>query len=40
MKANKADEIGGVIHLFSYTKEMHEKFLDMDLSRIGGGYVT
>ena len=25
MKANKADEIGGVIHCFSYTKEMAEK---------------
>ena len=29
MKSNKADEIGGVIHCFSYTKEMAKQFLDM-----------
>ena len=26
MKSNKADEIGGVIHCFSYTKEMAKQF--------------
>ena len=40
MKANKADEIGGVIHCFSYTKEMAEKFLDMGFYLGIGGVVT
>ena len=40
MKANKADEIGGVIHCFSYTKEMAEKFLDMGFYIGIGGVVT
>ena len=40
MKANKADEIGGVIHCFSYTNEMAEKFLDMGFYLGIGGVVT
>ena len=40
MKANKADEIGGVIHCFSYTKEMAEKFLDMGFYLGIGGVIT
>ena len=40
MKANKADEIGGVIHCFSYTKEMAEKFLDMGFYLGIGGVLT
>ena len=30
MKSNKADEIGGVIHCFSYTKEMAKQFDTID----------
>ena len=40
MKANKADEIGGVVHCFSYAKEMAEKFLDMGFYLGIGGVVT
>ena len=40
MKSNKADEMGGVVHCFSYTKEMAEKFLDMGFYLGIGGVVT
>lgn len=40
MKSNKADEIGGVVHCFSYAKEMAEKFLDMGFYLGIGGVVT
>ena len=40
MKSNKADEIGGVIHCFSYTKEMAKQFLDMGFYLGIGGVVT
>ena len=40
MKANKAEEIGGVVHCFSYGKEMAEKFMDMGFYLGIGGVVT
>lgn len=40
MKAERADEIGGVIHCFSYTKETAREYLDMDFSFGIGGVVT
>jgi TatD DNase family protein len=40
MKSNKAEEIGGVVHCFSYTKEMAEKFIDMGFYLGIGGVVT
>lgn len=40
MKANNAGEIGGVVHCFSYPKEMAEKFLDMGFYIGIGGVVT
>lgn len=40
MKANKADEIGGVVHCFSYGKEMAEKFMDMGFYLGIGGVIT
>lgn len=40
MKAVKAEEIGGVIHCFSYTKETAREFLNMDFSFGIGGVVT
>ncbi len=40
MKANKAEEIGGVIHCFSYTKEMAKQFMDMGFYLGIGGVIT
>ncbi|MFW5631175.1 MAG: TatD family hydrolase [Acetivibrio ethanolgignens] len=40
MKAGHAEEAGGVIHCFSYAKEMAEKFLDMGFYLGIGGVVT
>lgn len=40
MKAAHAEEIGGVIHCFSYTKEMARQFLDMGFYLGIGGVVT
>lgn len=40
MKAGYAEEAGGVIHCFSYAKEMAEKFLDMGFYLGVGGVVT
>lgn len=40
MKANNADEIGGIIHCFSYTKEMAKQFMDMGFYIGIGGVVT
>ncbi len=40
MKANNAQEIGGVIHCFSYEKEMARQFLDMNYYIGVGGVVT
>lgn len=40
MKAEKAEEIGGVIHCFSYAKEIAKKYLDMGFFLGIGGVVT
>lgn len=40
MKAAKAHEIGGVIHCFSYGKEMAKEYLDMGFFLGIGGVVT
>lgn len=40
LKAGHAEEAGGVIHCFSYGKEMAEKFLDMGFYLGVGGVVT
>jgi TatD DNase family protein len=40
MKSLHAEEIGGVIHCFSYTKEMAREYLDMDFYFGIGGVVT
>lgn len=40
MKEHKAEEIGGVIHCFSYEKEMAKKYLDMGFYIGVGGVVT
>ena len=40
MKAQRAEEIGGVIHCFSYTKETAAVFLDMGFFIGIGGVVT
>jgi TatD DNase family protein len=40
MKSLNAEEIGGVIHCFSYTKEMAREYLDMDFYFGIGGVVT
>lgn len=40
MKAEKAEEIGGVIHCFSYGKEMAEMYLNMGFYLGIGGVVT
>lgn len=36
----KAGEVGGIIHCYSYTKEMAERFLEMDFHFGIGGVVT
>ena len=40
MKANRADEMGGIVHCFSYTKEMAKQFMDMGFYLGIGGVVT
>ena len=40
MKAAKAEELGGVIHCFSYGKEMAREYLNMGLFLGIGGVVT
>lgn len=40
LKAEHAGEIGGVVHCYSYTKEMAKEFLDMDLYFGIGGVLT
>ena len=40
MQAMKAEKIGGVIHCFSYTKEMAREYLNMDFYFGIGGVVT
>ena len=40
MKRMKAEEIGGVVHCFSYGKEMAREYLNMGLSLGIGGVVT
>ena len=40
MKAARASEIGGVIHCFSYSKEMARQYLDMGFYIGIGGVVT
>lgn len=40
MKARHAGEIGGVIHCFSYTKEIAKEYLNMDYYFGIGGVVT
>ena len=40
MKANHAEELGGVVHCFSYPIEMAEKFMDMGFYIGIGGVVT
>ena len=40
MKANNAHDLGGVIHCFSYEKEMARQFLDMNYYIGVGGVVT
>ncbi len=40
MKSEKAAEIGGIVHCFSYTKETAKIFLDMDFSFGIGGVIT
>lgn len=40
MKSSKADEIGGVVHCFSYTKEMAKQFMDMGFYLGIGGVIT
>ena len=40
MKANNAGDLGGIVHCFSYAKEMAQKFLDMGFYLGIGGVVT
>lgn len=40
MKAQKAQEIGGVVHCYSYSKELAKTFLDMGYYFGVGGVVT
>lgn len=40
MKACHAEEIGGVVHCYSYTKELAREFLDMDYYFGIGGVLT
>lgn len=40
MKAEHAEEIGGVVHCYSYTKEMARQFLEMDFYFGLGGVLT
>lgn len=40
MKAYRADEIGGIVHCYSYSRELAREFLDMGFSFGIGGVVT
>lgn len=40
MKAHKAEELGGVVHCYSYSKEMARDYLDMGFYFGIGGVVT
>ena len=40
MKSAKAEQIGGVVHCYSYTKEMARQFLEMDFYFGIGGVIT
>lgn len=40
MRAERAEEIGGVVHCYSYTKETAREFLTMDFSFGIGGVIT
>ena len=40
MKAAHGEELGGVVHCFSYTKEIAKEYLDMDYYFGIGGVVT
>ena len=40
MKEHKAQEIGGVVHCFSYTKEIAREYLEMDFHFGIGGVLT
>lgn len=40
MREHKAEEIGGIVHCYSYTKEMAQRFLEMDFYFGIGGVVT
>ena len=40
MKAEHGSDIGGVIHCFSYTKEMAREYLDMGFFLGIGGVLT
>ncbi|MCR4989625.1 MAG: TatD family hydrolase [Lachnospiraceae bacterium] len=40
MKSNKCEDIGGIVHCFSYSKEMAKKFLDMGFYIGVGGVLT
>ena len=40
MTCEKAEEVGGIVHCFSYTKEIAKIFLDMGFSFGIGGVVT
>ena len=40
MKASKAEEIGGIVHCFSYEKEMAREYIDMGFYLGIGGVIT
>lgn len=40
MKASKAEEIGGIVHCFSYEKEMAHEYIDMGFYLGIGGVIT
>ena len=40
LKAEKADEVGGIMHCYSYSKEMAKDFLDLGFYIGVGGVVT
>lgn len=40
MRQSRAEEIGGVVHCYSYTKELARDFLDMDFYFGIGGVIT
>lgn len=40
MKSHRAEDLGGVIHCFSYTKEIAKEYLDMEFYFGIGGVIT